>query len=201
MRSLVLNKGQQVPAGHLLRAKTVFDVSCRELIGMAAAMGQQESGRTEDEFLIGTGARVFAPPSGWDAEMLRSRAGAGAQFLQTQLCFDPDILRAYMQRLVEAKITWNYAVIVSLAPLPNAATARWILENDRSAIIPASVIARLEAARQPETEGIALCAELLRTSADIPGVSGFNLHTLGNPEAVFMALAESGLRAGKKKFP
>ena len=192
--SLVLNKGGQVPAGHTLRAKPVFDVSCRELISMASAMNGSETGGPESNFLIGTGARVFAPPPGWDAEMMLARASAGAQFLQTQLCFDAAVLRVYMQRLVEARITWDFAVIVSLAPLPGVDTAHWLNENNRAALIPAHVLRRLEAAGDPEREGISLCAELMQEFAGIPGVSGFNLHTLGNPQAVVAAIAESGLR-------
>ena len=54
----------------------------------------------------------------WDAEPLLARAGAGARFLQIQPCADLDLLRQYMQRLVETRITWNYSVIVSLAAVP-----------------------------------------------------------------------------------
>ena len=52
------------------------------------------------------------------------RSGAGARFLQTQPCRDIDILRRYMQGMVELKMTWNYSVIVNLAPLPSAELMR-----------------------------------------------------------------------------
>ena len=196
VRNLVLNKGNQVVARDRLQAKPVFDVSCRELVAMAAAIGEKsaEERQSDAGFLIGTGARVFAAPPQWDAEIMLARSSAGAHFLQTQLCFKPAMLQIYMQRLVAARITWRYAVIVSLAPLPSAATARWLRENHRSVLIPEGLVKRLEAAPDPVQEGIAVCAQLMREFAAIPGVSGFNLHTLGNPAAVVAAIAASGLR-------
>jgi methylenetetrahydrofolate reductase (NADPH) len=123
-----------------------------------------------------------------------TRSSAGAHFLQTQLCFNPAMLQVYMQRLVAARITWRYAVMVSLAPLPSAATARWLRENHRSVLIPDSLVKQLETAPDPVQEGIAVCAQLMREFAAIPGVSGFHLHTLENPAAVVAAIAASGLR-------
>jgi len=99
-----------------------------------------------------------------------------------------------MQRLVAARITRRHAVLVSLAPLPSAATAHWLRENHRSALIPDSLVKRLEAAADQVQEGIAVCAQLIRDFAAIPGVSGFNLHTLGNPEVVVAGIAASDLR-------
>jgi hypothetical protein len=45
-----------------------------------------------------------------------------------------------------------------------------------------------------------MCAQLMRDFAAIPGVSGFNLHTLGNPQAVADAIAASGLRTTTKPY-
>ena len=71
-----------------------------------------------------------------------------------------------MQGLVEAKLTWSYSVIVTLAPLPSADSAQ---------------------------EGIETYAELMREAALIPGVSGINLLTPGNPDAVVAAIDAAGL--------
>lgn len=193
VNSLVLTRGKQLPDGNKLRAKPVFDLSCRELVAMANAMNDEETTRPENEFLIGTDTRVIRPRPGWKGESLLGRASAGAQFLQTGICFDINLLRQYMAMLVEARITWNYSVIVSLAPLPSADSARWLMENTRDCLIPEALIARLDSAEDPEAEGVAICAELMRLIATIPGISGVNLLTPGNPECVVAAVCESGL--------
>ena len=193
--SVMLTGGSAILQGHETRAKPVFDANCRELLAMAHSLNEEDSSSVQDELLPGTDATVFLPPPGWSAEELLGRASAGARFLQTQICFDTDMLRRYMQRMVETKMTWNCSVIVTLAPLPNADTAVWLSENIRNSRIPAGLIKRLKSADQPEKEGIDICAGLMREIAGIPGVSGINLLSPGSPEAVVAAIESSGLQA------
>jgi methylenetetrahydrofolate reductase (NADPH) len=161
---------------------------------MAASMNEEDGADAERGFLIGTSAAAYSPAIGGDAESLLARAGAGARFLQIRPCFDAGALREYMQKLVQAKLTWNYSVIVTLAPLCSVETARWLLENSMGALVPESLIAKLDKADDPENEGIDLCAGLMREYAGIPGISGVNLLTLGQPGAVGSAIRSSGLR-------
>ena len=49
-------------------------------------------------------------------------------------------------------------------------------------------------AGDPEQEGIRICAELMQEIAEIPGVSGINLMTTGDPDAIPAAIEASGLR-------
>ena len=55
-------------------------------------------------------------------------------------------------------------------------------------------IERLEQASDPEQEGVRICAELLQELAEIPGVSGANLMTPGDPATIAAAISASGLR-------
>jgi 5,10-methylenetetrahydrofolate reductase len=193
--SLVLVKGSPLPEGNDLKAKPVFDLGCPELVALAQAMNEEGRHDAGHEFVIGTGAAVFGPEPGWNADYLLARAAAGARFLQTQPCFNLVLLRRYLQGLVEAKVTWKYSVIVTLAPLTSAKMARWLAENSRGALIPDTLIERLENSTDSEQEGIEICADLMREIADIPGVSGINLLTLGNPLAVTASIIASGLRS------
>ena len=185
--SLMLMRGHRVPKDHSVPASTVFDLTGRELVALASSLGES--------FFIGTGARVFRPGPRWQAESLTARAAAGASFIQTQLCFNLEILRRYMERFVQAELTRNYAVMVSLSPLSSAATARWVKENMSDSRIPDALIQRLEDAKSPEQEGIAICAELMQEISGIPGVSGVNLMTTGDPAAIPAAIQASGLRS------
>ena len=190
--SLILTRGHKVPKKHAVQAANVFDIAGRDLIALAASLEDEES--PARGFFIGTGARVFRPKPEWTADSLGARAAAGARFLQTQLCFNLDILREYMRAMVEAKLTWRYSVIVSLAVLPSAITAQWVKKNMSDSRIPKPVIQRLEQAADPEQEGIRICAELMQEIAEIPGVSGINLMTTGNEAAIPAAIEASGLR-------
>jgi methylenetetrahydrofolate reductase (NADPH) len=167
----------------------------RELIALAASFGGDEAARPGPEFFIGTSARVFRPNQEWQAEALGARAAAGARFLQTQLCFNVNVLRQYMQALVAARLTWRFSVIVSLAVLPSAVTAQWVKKNLSGSRVPKSVIRRLEQAADPVQEGIRICAEKMQEIAAIPGVSGINLMTTGDAAAIPAAIEASGLRS------
>ena len=185
--SMMLMRGHRVPKDHSLPAATVFDLTGRELIAMASALNSKP--------LIGTGARVFRPGPRWQAESLTARAAAGAGFIQTQLCLNMEILRRYMQRFVAAGLAERFSVMVSLSPLPSAQTALWVKKNMSDSRIPDTVVSRLEDAADPEQEGILICAELMQQVSEIPGVSGINLMTTGNPEAIPAAIRASALRS------
>ncbi len=66
--------------------------------------------------------------------LVLTKVKAGARYIQTQLCFDIPALKRYMTHQVEAQLTWQCAVIVSIATLPSAVTARWLRENQRGAV-------------------------------------------------------------------
>ena len=193
--SVMLLRGPRVPKNHSVPASTVFDLTGRELIALAASLGDEHASGPDKGFFIGTAARAFRPKRGWRAETLAAKAAAGARFMQTQLCFNMDILRHYMECFVEAKLTRSYSVIVTLSPLPSATTARWVKKNLSDSRIPDAVLKRLEDAKNPEQEGIAICAELMQEVSGIPGVSGVNLMTTGDSEAIPAAIQASGLRS------
>ena len=193
--SLLLTRGYKVPRRHSAPGSMVFDLSGRELIELAAGLGEEQPPIPGEDFFIGTAANAFRPKRNWQAESLKAKAVAGAQFLQTQLCFNPDMLRHYMKRFVEAKLTRNFSVMVTLSPLPSAVTAGWLKKHMKDARIPDAVIERLESAKDPEQEGIRLCAEMMQEISEIPGISGINLMTMGNPEAIPAAIEASGVRS------
>lgn len=195
--SVLLMRGRRVPKKHALHASTVFDMTGRELIAMAAGLSEEEGARVP--FCIGTGVKAHRAPKGWRAEALQQKAEAGAQFIQTQICYNLDILRHYLERLVEARATWNFSVIASLAPLPSAETARWVKENMPDSKIPRSLIQRISQAADPEQESILACAETMQEMAQIPGLSGIHLMTTGDPEHIAAAIDASGLAGGGRE--
>ena len=123
-----------------------------------------------------------------------AKCDAGANIVQTQICFDIGVLRNYMARMVASKLTHRLRFIMALSPLPSADVAHWMRDNVKGALVPESIIERMERASDPECEGIEICAELLRKLATIPGVSGANLLTLGKLESIPAAIDLSGVR-------
>jgi methylenetetrahydrofolate reductase (NADPH) len=193
--SLFLLRGDDLPAGHRPKVKQVFEIGGKKLIEAARALADDPSVPAVPDFCIGTAAMVFNPKAEWQPSSLLAKVEAGARFIQTQLCFDMAALRRYMTHLVEAQLTWRCAIIVSVATLPSAVSARWLRKNLRGSLVPMKVVRRLEQARDPELEGVTICAEMLQELGEIPGVSGANLLTPGDPETVTAAIRAAGLRS------
>jgi methylenetetrahydrofolate reductase (NADPH) len=192
--SVLLLRGDELPEGHRPKIKQVFELGGKKLIESARALADDPTATSAPDFCIGTTATVFTPWAAWHPSSLLARVEAGARFIQTQLCFDMAALRRYMSHLVDAQVTWRTAIIVSLATLPSAVTARWLRENLRGSRVPNKLVRRLEQARDPEQEGVAICAEILQELREIPGVSGAHMMTPGNPATIPAAIRAAGLR-------
>jgi methylenetetrahydrofolate reductase (NADPH) len=192
--SVLLLRGDDLPGNHRPAVKQVFELKGKQLIEAARTLANDPTVACVPEFCIGTVATVFNPKAAWQPSSLLAKVEAGARFIQTQLCFDMAALRRYMTHLVEAQLTWRTAIIVSVAILPSAVSARWLRENLRGSLVPKKVIRRLQQARDPEQEGVAICTEILQELGEIPGVSGAHLMTPGDPETIPAAIRAAGLR-------
>ena len=190
VESLMLGRGRRLPREHALHASTVFDLSGQELIALAHELSEEED---TPNYFIGTGAQVHRAGERWAAESLVARSEAGAQFMQTQVCYDLALLEHWLQRLVSAKLTWRYAVVVSLTPFPDLKTAEWMRREMGDSLIPETVLERLADADDQEAEGVALCAETLQAMAAMPGISGVHFPSTGRPDLIAAAIDAAGL--------
>jgi methylenetetrahydrofolate reductase (NADPH) len=179
--SLLLTRGEELPAAYKPPTRQVLELSGEDLVTTAVLLGHDESIPAVDEFFIGTGATVFAPKSAWKPKSLLARVDAGVGFIQTQICFNMKALGRYMTHLVESRLTWRCAVIVSLAVLPDAVSARALHQQLHGTVMPRKVVQRMAQAADPEREGLRLAVEKIERLREIPGVSGVNLMTPGDP--------------------
>lgn len=192
--SVLVMRGKTIPDGQKLEARNVFDIPALEFMAYIQGLKQAEDSVLEFEFLVGANAEIFDPAIDWTPKNLIRKCDAGANFIQLQICFDLDVARNYMARIVASKLTHKACFIMALAPLPSADMARWVRDNVKGALVPESIIDRLGQASDPEQEGIEICANLLQEFATIPGVSGANLLTLGKLASIPAAIEASGVR-------
>lgn len=192
--SVMLIEGAKVPKGFEPRPKSVLDMNTKELIATAKLINEDENVSGEN-FLIVTSGTAHHPQVGWEPEELIAKADAGATIIMTQLCFDVDLLKRYMSNLVAKRMTHRVQFIVSLATLPSASIAEFLRDNRRRALIPPAVIKRLTQSADAEAEGVAICSELLQRYAEIPGIRGANLMTLGAVDTIGAAIEASGVRS------
>ncbi|MGB5332145.1 MAG: methylenetetrahydrofolate reductase [Woeseiaceae bacterium] len=193
--SLLVMRGQKFPADFPSKPATVYDWGARKLIAAAHALQSDPNNEHPPHFFIGSIATAFSPSRGWRPGKMTAKADAGIKFIQTQLCFDIDVIKRYVAGLIDAKLLERVNVIISIAPIPSADVGEWLASNLRATVVPDAILKRLRRSQNPEREGIEICAETLQQLKDVPGVSGANLVSFGNPDSVARSVEISGLRA------
>jgi 5,10-methylenetetrahydrofolate reductase len=197
---LLLLRGSNFPEGHRPVSTGVFDMGAIDFLATAAAIrdGDVFPGTAPEgapDLYLGTIATAFPPSESWEPEKLTIKADAGAQFIQLQVCHDIELLATYVEHLVAAKLTWRFQLLASLAVLPSAEAAKEFRLARPDTVIAPELVQRLESAADGEQEAVVMAAEQLRAIAAIPGISGVNIVTPGDPALVGAAIRASGLRS------
>jgi methylenetetrahydrofolate reductase (NADPH) len=208
LRNILVLRGDNPDAGDQPDAKPVFDLDSNTLLATAAAIrdrGELPHGRAvggKAEFFLGAADTPIDPSADWKPEGLKRKLKAGAQFVQTQFCLDPGVVRRYIERLGEHQLTEQLFILIGLAPLASARSARWIRQHLYGSVVPEALIERLEAAADQRLEGRRICIELMQQMQQIAGVAGVHLMAPLNtgvlPQVIseFRAGASSTRRAG-----
>ena len=203
IRNLLMLGGDDPRAGDQPEAKPVFDLDAVALASTARQMRDEATlpnGRAiagKCDFLIGGVDAPIDPPHAWRPVRLAAKHKAGVEFVQTQFCMDAALLRRYIARLADSGLVPSMRYIVGIAPLASAKSARWMREKLFGTIIPDSIVARLEGAKDPIAEGIGICVELIAEFSAIAGVRGVHIMTPRNEAAIPLVIAEAKARVGR----
>ena len=201
--NLLCLTGDGVQAGDHPQAKPVFDLDCMSLTQIARRLrdqGRFESGRAlthRPKVFLGAVENPFAPPYDWRPLRLAKKIAAGAQFIQTQYCFDVPRLRQFMTAIDDLGLLDSVFVLVGVGPLPSARTAEWLRHHVAGVHIPDPVVQRLAGAAKPKAEGRQICIELIQEIREIKGVSGVHVMAYRQEEAVAEVIDASGVLNGR----
>jgi methylenetetrahydrofolate reductase (NADPH) len=193
--------GDDPKRGEEPEAKTVNDLTSTGLLALAKKLrdeGKLNSGReiaAPPRLFLGAADAPLDPKPDWKPDALLAKVMAGADFVQTQYCFDLAVLRRYLARLAEHGIPEMVYVLVGIGPLASAKQARWMHENLWGVSIPEPIIRRLDGAADQKAEGRKICAELIQELATIPGVAGAHLMAPRQEVEMAAAILASGVRA------
>lgn len=199
IRNILVLGGDDPKAGDQPDAKPVFDLKSRDLIATAHRMRHERRLPTGTEIkgdpglVIGGADMPIDPPADWKPAALIDKIDAGADFVQTQFCMDTGVVRRYAARLVELGIAPKLKVLIGIAPIPSAKSARWMREKLFGTLIPDAIVERLEKAADPKQEGRAIAVDLLQELASIPGIAGAHIMAPQNPSSIPAVIKASGL--------
>ena len=125
--------------------------------------------------LIGGADAPREPKAGDTPTSLQAKIEAGADFFQTQFCFDMAMLKRYLAWLGDFGIPERSSIVVGIGPIRSARSARWMNENLFGVHIPTPSSPGSTAPRTRKPRGIRICVELIEELQGIEGVAGAHL--------------------------
>lgn len=195
--------GDGVQCGDHPEAKPVFDLDSTSLLATIRTMRDEKrflSGRkltTAPDVFMGAAENPFAPPYDFRPLRLAKKVEAGAQFCQTQYCFDLPMMARFMEKVRDMGLDRRCFILAGVGPLASARTARWMRANVAGVHIPDAVIERLEGAADQKAEGKRICIEMIQQLREIPGIAGIHVMAYRQEEYVSEIVHESGALAGR----
>ena len=200
VRNILCLTGDDVSQGDHPDAKPVFDLDSITLLRMTERMrdaGTFASGRKLDvapNLFIGATANPFVPPHRGRIANLEKKIDAGAQFIQTQFCFDVPLLADFMAEVRARELHKRCAIIVGVGTLSSAKSLRRMVQHVPGVHIPETVLRRIAGADNQKAEAKAVLVETMQAVGDIEGVAGVHLMGYRNDAVLAEAIAESGIR-------
>ena len=204
--SVLCLSGDDVSVGDHPEAKPVFDldsISLTQTISMMRDEGRFLSGRRLDcapSLFIGSTINPFAPPISNRVDQLAKKISAGADFIQSQYCFDIPMLKSFMARAVGMGLAERAFILIGTGTLASAGMARWLSSNIPGVHIPDTIIDRLEGAAKPKSEGRKICVEMMQQIKEVEGVKGVHLMAYKQEKFVRSIVEESGVLGGRKPW-
>ncbi len=162
IRNVLPMRGDDPKSGDHPDAKPVFDLETTELIKTIKNLndgfdmaGNELKGKTS--LNIGCTAHPNAPDLKKQKETLEQRFEIGASFIQTQICYEIDQIKRFVDSIgALAKKT-----IVGITPLKSIKMANFMNEKVFGVSVPKKIIERLESAKDQKMEGLNISKEIV----------------------------------------
>ncbi len=199
VKNVLCLTGDGVQAGDQPEAKPVFDFDSLTLLKTIRIMrdkGRFLSGRKLDvppRLFVGAAENPFVPPFDFRPHRLGKKIAAGAEFIQTQYCFDVPRLREFMSAVRDLGYDKRVFILVGVGPLRSAKVAEWMRTNVPGVWIPDEIVNRLKGAQKQVVEGKKLCIEIIQQVREMFGVSGVHVMAYRQEELVAEIIEEAGL--------
>lgn len=170
IRNILALTGDPVKAGDHPQAKSVFDLEAVRLLQLIRKMnnGLDSNDRplTDGATDLFAGAAVDPQSPSWSGLQSRfeKKLAAGAEFFQSQLISDFDLLAKFMQEIAAG---CHKPVLAGVFLLKSAKNAKFVNRCVPGVTIPEHIIQRLEKAKDPLQEGVAIAAEQVKLAKEL----------------------------------
>jgi len=149
IKNVLALTGDYTTLGDMPQAKPVFDLDSVQLIDMIRKLvdeGKDLNGKpieSPPKFFIGAGANPNADPLEPELIKLAKKVSVGVQFLQTQVVFDIEIAK----RFLEETKRYNIPVLIGIFPLKSYGVAEYFDKTVPGVNVPNELMEKLKAAK------------------------------------------------------
>ena len=201
VKNLLCLSGDDTTAGDQPEAKRVFDLDSVQLLRTVKIMRDQGcylSGRkitSPPRLLLGAAINPFIPPYDWRAYRLAKKIEAGANFIQTQYCYDLPRFKSFMSQVRDLGLDQKVCLLVGVGPLRSEKAAEFMRTKVPGVVIPDQLVDRLRKtpAEKKQEEGKKICVEIIQQVREIKGVAGVHVMAYRQEELVAEIIEEAGL--------
>lgn len=162
IRNILPMRGDDPTSGDHPEAKGVFDLDTTELIKVLIKLnggfdmsGKELKGKTD--FLVGCTAHPNAPDLKKQRETLEQRFEIGAGFIQTQICYEVDQVKRFIDSIGDLATK----TILGVTPLKGVKMANFMNEKVFGVTVPQGIMHRLESAKDEHLEGLNIAKEIV----------------------------------------
>jgi methylenetetrahydrofolate reductase (NADPH) len=204
--SVLCLSGDDVSVGDHPQAKPVFDLDSISLLTTIRTLRDDSrflSGRQlshPPRLFMGASINPFAPPYASRVHQFAKKVAAGAQFVQSQYCFDITMARDFIAQARDMGLVEQCHVLMGVGVLASAKTAKWLRSTIPGVHIPDAIVRRLEQAEKPKAEGRAIAIELMQQLAEIKGVAGVHLMAYKQEDWVGEIVTQSGVLGDRRPW-
>lgn len=201
VKNVLCLTGDDVTTGDQPEARRVFDFDSIQLLRTAKIMrdeGMFLSGRqltVPPRLFLGAASNPFVPPYAWRPLRLAKKIEAGADFIQSQYCFDVPRFREFMQRVRDLGLHEKVFFLVGVGPLRSDKTAEFMRTKVPGVVIPDEIVDRLRKTpkEKKREEGKKICVEIIQQVREIAGVAGVHVMAYRQEELVAEIIEDAGL--------
>jgi methylenetetrahydrofolate reductase (NADPH) len=213
IRNILCLSGDHISFGNHPTARDVHDIDSMQLIRMLQQMRDEGKFQCGEDIngggpglFIGAAASPACAPARMRPLRLAKKVAAGADFIQTQMIFDMEQFRKYMQTIVDMGLAEKISFLAGVGPLKSPAMARFLNDRVPGLEVPEPYIKRMEDAAEGidagdkaalrdawRAEGIRICIEQIEEIREIEGVAGVHVMAIEWEAAIETIVKGAGL--------
>ncbi|HEX2920708.1 MAG TPA: methylenetetrahydrofolate reductase C-terminal domain-containing protein [Bacteroidales bacterium] len=150
---------------------------------------------TPPSFFLGASTSPLSMIPELQAIKDQKKINAGAQFLQTNLIFEPEKLDEWLEQLYKRNVLDKVFIIAGISPLKSLRVAEFLRSKIPGVKLPVRVLERLnKAGESAHKEGLQIALETIESLKGKQGICGIHIMTLGWATSVETLVSMSGLK-------